>query len=112
MLLLANREFNEMSHVTSREKFAKLRQSILEENYGDKLTPVQRVVDAWSANELTNSLLKQMDGMPAQDVRQFLADNRDCVRAIARHNPVRKIHLENYIPYREAELKFRESMSA
>ena len=101
-----------MSNVTSREKFAKLRQSILEENYGDKLTPAQRVVAAWSANELANSLLKQMDGMPAQDVRQFLADNRDCVRAIARRNPVRKIHLENYIPYREAELKFQESMSA
>ena len=96
----------------SMRKFAEKRQRTLEKKYGDKLTPVQRVVDAWSANELTNSLLKQMDKMPASEVRQFLADKRDWVRAIARHNPVRKIHLENYIPYREAELKFLESMSA
>ena len=50
--------------------------------------------------------------MHASEVRQFLADNRDCVVAIERQVPVRRVHLENYIPYREAELKFQECMAA
>ena len=110
-----NDKRDKASHATWAEekRAAQLRQETIERVYGaENLSPARRVIDKWSANELTNSLLRQMDKMHASEVRQFLADNRDCVVAIERQVPVRRVHLENYIPYREAELKFQECMAA
>ena len=94
-----------MKYASIEEELAALKRRRADRLGIKKLDGAKEVKDVRSANELANLLLKTMDEMAASSVRKFLEENYSNVEAIARHNPVRKIHLENYIPYREGELR-------